>query len=64
MMNRHASPSDGELFDQVRRFVCDSIIPYEKDPRVTPHGPTEDLRREQTKLSELAAMFHQRGGWR
>lgn len=56
-MNRHASPSDGELFDQVRRFVCDSIIPYEKDPRVTPHGPTEDLRRELNGLARQAGLL-------
>ena len=56
-MNRHAPPSNGELFEQVRRFVCDSIIPYEKDPRVTPHGPTEDLRRELNGLARQAGLL-------
>ena len=29
-----------------RQFIADEIIPLENDPRQTPHGPTEALRRE------------------
>ena len=28
---------------RVERFVRDVVIPYEKDPRATSHGPTDDL---------------------
>ena len=32
-------------------FVRDHVIPYEKDPRKGPHGPTDDLRRELNALA-------------
>jgi acyl-CoA dehydrogenase len=35
-----------ELQQHTRQFIADEIIPMEKDPRQTPHGPTEELRRE------------------
>ncbi len=37
--------------DRVRRFVIDTIVPYERDPRLTSHGPNDELR---TELVELA----------
>ena len=30
---------------RIRAFIADEIIPLESDPRRTPHGPTEELRR-------------------
>ena len=33
---------------RIRTFIADDIIPLESDPRRTPHGPTEELRRELT----------------
>lgn len=49
--------SDTELFDRVRHFVIDKIIPYERDPRVTAHGPTEDLRLELNQLAREAGLL-------
>jgi acyl-CoA dehydrogenase len=43
------------LQQRTRRFVRERIIPYEADPRQTPHGPTPELRRE------LVALGHQAG---
>lgn len=34
------------LRERTRRFIADIVIPYEKDPRRTPHGPSEALRTE------------------
>ena len=35
-----------ELQARARAFIADEIIPMERDPRCTPHGPTEGLRAE------------------
>ena len=37
--------------DEIRAFVAEQIVPFERDPRLTRHGPNEDLR---TELVELA----------
>ncbi|MCC4114878.1 acyl-CoA dehydrogenase family protein [Aromatoleum toluclasticum] len=34
------------LQQKVRRFIAEEIIPFERDPRRTPHGPSEELRAE------------------
>lgn len=39
------------LRDDIRAFVTDEIAPYESDPRLTEHGPTDELWAE---LIELA----------
>jgi acyl-CoA dehydrogenase len=57
VMNHHVSHPEGELFDRIRHFVCEKIIPYEKDPRVTAHGPTEDLRLELNGLARQAGLL-------
>jgi acyl-CoA dehydrogenase len=46
-----------DLRDRTRSFVIDEIIPYEKDPRVTPHGPTDELRLELNQLAREAGLF-------
>lgn len=56
-MNSTTTLSDTELFDRVRHFVCEQIIPYEKDPRVTIHGPTEELRLELNQLARQAGLL-------
>jgi acyl-CoA dehydrogenase len=33
-----------EKIASARAFIADEIIPMERDPRCTPHGPTEELR--------------------
>lgn len=45
------------LAERVRKFVCDQIIPYERDSRLTPHGPTEELRLELNSLARRAGLF-------
>lgn len=39
------------IAERIERFVRDVVIPYEKDPRATAHGPTDELV---TELRELA----------
>ena len=34
------------ITEAVRQFVRETVIPYERDPRLGPHGPSEDLVRE------------------
>ena len=45
------------LRDQIRAFVTDKVVPYEKDPRLTQHGPTEDLRTELVGLARDAGLL-------
>lgn len=44
-----------DLPERVLRFVRETVIPYEKDPRNQGHGPSEDLVRE------LRAQAHEAG---
>ena len=46
-----------ELRERTRAFVADRIIPFERDPRRTPHGPTDDLRREMNALARAAGLL-------
>jgi acyl-CoA dehydrogenase len=46
-----------ELSARVRTFVTDQIIPYERDPRLTQHGPTEELRTELVGLARDAGLL-------
>lgn len=43
--------------DQIRNFVVDKIVPYETDPRVTRHGPNEELRTELVGLAREAGLL-------
>jgi alkylation response protein AidB-like acyl-CoA dehydrogenase len=45
-------PDLQELQQRTRRFIRDTIIPLENDRRQTPHGPSDEFRRE---LNALAA---------
>lgn len=45
------------LQQKTRAFIADKIIPLEKDPRCTPHGPTEDLRDEMITLGREAGLL-------
>jgi acyl-CoA dehydrogenase len=40
-----------ELGAQVRAFVDQLVVPYERDPRLTQHGPNESLRTELVGLA-------------
>jgi acyl-CoA dehydrogenase len=46
-----------ELAQRVQDFVRDKIVPYEKDPRWTAHGPTDELRIEMNDLARQAGVF-------
>ena len=46
-----APPTEvSDLAQRVADFVKTRIVPYEKDPRWTPHGPTDELRIEKIKI--------------
>ncbi len=45
------------LRDEVRQFVVDQIIPYERDPRVTRHGPNDELRTELVELARKSGLL-------
>ncbi|WP_151445408.1 acyl-CoA dehydrogenase family protein [Lacisediminimonas profundi] len=49
--------ADAELRDRVRAFVIEKIIPYESDPRLTEHGPTDALRVELNGLARAAGLL-------
>lgn len=54
--------------DRIRAFVTDAIIPYERDPRLTSHGPTESLRMEMVERARAAGLLtiqapRRYGGW-
>jgi acyl-CoA dehydrogenase len=42
---------------RVRAFVIERIIPYEKDPRLTQHGPTDGLRDELVALARAEGLL-------
>jgi acyl-CoA dehydrogenase len=46
-----------ELSERVRAFVIEKIIPYEKDARLTQHGPNEELRTELVGLARDAGLL-------
>lgn len=45
------------LADEVRDFVATKIVPFERDPRLTQHGPNEDLRTELVTLAREAGLL-------
>ncbi|HUS20829.1 MAG TPA: acyl-CoA dehydrogenase family protein, partial [Aeromicrobium sp.] len=46
MIDFQIPPETADLAERIRTFVVEKIVPFEKDPRLTAHGPTEDLRDE------------------
>ena len=51
-------PADvAALRDEVRAFVVDKIVPFERDPRLTRHGPNEELRTELVELAREAGLL-------
>lgn len=51
-------PSDlRALGEEVREFVTSTIVPFERDPRLTQHGPNEDLRTELVSLARKAGLL-------
>jgi acyl-CoA dehydrogenase len=51
-------PADlAALRDEIRAFVSEQIVPYETDPRLTRHGPTDELRAELVELARTARLL-------
>lgn len=43
--------------DEIRAFVAEEIVPFERDPRITRHGPNEELRTEMVGLARKAGLL-------
>src|SRR6201987_2603784 len=46
-----------ELKERTERFVRERILPYESDPRHSPHGLSEELRRDLVALGREAGLL-------
>ena len=57
MIDFSISPELAALAARTRKFVIDEIIPYERDPRLTQHGPTDDLRQELVEKARAADLL-------
>ncbi len=60
-MDFTVEPRLKEIAKQTRQFVEEKIIPFEKDPRWTEHGPTEDLRLELNSLAKEEGLWSPHG---
>jgi acyl-CoA dehydrogenase len=47
----------GQIASEVERFVRDVVIPYEKDPRRTSHGPSDELVYEMREKARAAGVL-------
>jgi acyl-CoA dehydrogenase len=56
-MDFSLTPTQLELQERTKQFIADKIIPLEKDPRATSHGPTEDLRAQLVGLAREAGLL-------
>ena len=60
-MNVHQIKPSGhsaaEIASRVETFVRNVVVPFEKDPRYTAHGPTEDLVQELRTLARQAGVL-------
>ena len=56
-MDFSLTPALKSLQAEVRTFIAEHIIPLEKDPRQTAHGPSEELREELVGLARKAGLL-------
>ena len=56
-MNFHLTPELSALQARIRHFIAQEIIPLEKDPRCTAHGPDEALRRLLIEKAQNAGLL-------
>ncbi len=56
MIDFAPTPEQEALGEEVRRFVTERILPYERDRRWGAHGPSEALRRELLALARQAGL--------
>lgn len=57
MIDFSLTPELAALAQRVRQFVSDEIIPYERDPRLTRHGPTDEMRQEMVEKARAAGLL-------
>ncbi len=57
MIDFQMSEEQLALQQRVGEFVVEEIIPFERDPRLTTHGPTDELRVELNALAREAGLF-------
>jgi acyl-CoA dehydrogenase len=57
MIDFSIDPADAALQGKVRSFVKERVIPFEQDPRLTDHGPTDELRRELNAMAREAGLL-------
>ena len=46
-----------QIGERVERFVRDVVVPYERDPRIGPHGPSDALAAELKSLARTAGVL-------
>ena len=56
-MDFSLSPELIDLQARVRAFIAEEIMPFERDPRCTPHGPNEALRAELVAKGRKAGLL-------
>lgn len=57
MIDFTVPPDLRALGDETRRFVREQVIPYERDPRLGAHGPSDELRRELNALARAQGLL-------
>lgn len=57
MIDFDVPQADLELRERVTSFVRDLVIPREDDPRQTPHGPSDELRRDLVGLARAQGLL-------
>jgi acyl-CoA dehydrogenase len=57
MIDFEMPPALAALRDEVRSFVIEKVVPYERDARLTSHGPDDDLRAELVELARQAGLL-------
>ena len=60
-MDFSLAPEIAELQLRTRRFIAEKVVPLERDPRCTPHGPTSDLRNELVGKARAAGLLTPHG---
>jgi acyl-CoA dehydrogenase len=57
MIDFSLTPRETDLQQRTRAFVRDVVMPFERDKRQSPHGPSDDLRRELNALAKRAGLL-------
>ena len=57
MIDFDVPPAHLELAERIHAFVADVVVPYERDPRLTAHGPTDGLRHELVGHARAAGLL-------